>query len=197
MTHLQAIRAAVARMPDLRAAICARINSAFLVDYQPANEFFDIATDAASVDDLIRDFAAITLPRSMPAGYVSIDGTFRADYGDDYYEMARLYNRLLKLVFLVRDGRLIPRISIDTMTEVCGFRAIHKTLHAQTRNQKAQACVRSFADFYVNTTDDASFPNEMRSVVGRDIFESVGRVGAPTVGGENERWHRGTKGSVF
>lgn len=192
MAHLQAIRAAVARSPALTAAICARINSAFLLEYQPANEFFDIATDAASVDDLITDFSAITVPRSLAAGYVNVDSAFRDEYGKDYYELARVYNGMLKLVFLVRDGRLIPRISVDTMTEVCGFREIHKKLRDQTRNAKAQACMRSLAEFYVQN-QTTTFPKEMRSIVGRDLFEA--RIEArPVVAVE---LHRGNRGTVY
>lgn len=196
MTHLQAIRTAVARSPALTATICARINSAFLLEYQPANEFFDIATDSASVDDLITDFAAIAVPRTLPAGYVEIDSAFRADYGDDYYEMARVYNGMLKLVFLVRDGRLIPRISVDTMTEVCGFREIHKKLREQTRNAKAQVCMRSLAEFYVQNQTTA-LPKEMRSIIGRDLFETPLDARVVPRAAVAVEWHRGSRGTVY
>lgn len=172
----------------LRNDICKRIEDAFLVRKQPMDEFFDTATDDASVSDLVHTFDFIRVVggggggepagRGQPVRYIRVNDSL---FSAEFQKAAAFYERTLCLVFLVRNGRVIPRISVQTITKVCGRRQIAKRLCAMAKDTLASAaarkqaydCLVSFVEFYKSVSNDATgfFPPQMRPPSGLEIWD--------------------------
>lgn len=174
-----------------RQAICKRIEDAFLVRKQPMGEFFDKTTDDASVHDIITTFEFIRV-MSVSTGGVNGDATFTQAapryvrvndslFSAEFQRAAAFYEQTLCLVFLVRDGRVFPRISVATITKVCGRRQIAKRLCAMANNtlasaaERAQAyeCLVSFVEFYKTIANDTEtyYPPQMKQTSGLEIWD--------------------------
>ena len=166
-----------------RQDICKRIEDAFLVRKQPMDEFFDKTTNDASVHDLIPTFEFIRIINnnsvvSAAPRYVSVNDSL---FSAEFQKAAAFYERTLCLVFLVRDGRVFPRISVATIAKVCGRRQIAKRLCAMANNtltsaaerQKAYECLASFVAFYRSIADDTQtyYPAQMRPSSGLEIWD--------------------------